>query len=105
MFVVIGTETYLKELNKWPKSDQEAAAKLPLQLKENPFVGKPLSYPFLREKRIGGRRIYYLIYEDLGLVLLVATSEKKDQQETINHIKYQLYDYKKIAIEISKQVS
>ncbi len=105
MFKVIGTETYLEELEKWSKTDKEAAEKLPVHLSENPLVGKPLGYPFLREKRVGGKRIYYLVYPDLRLVLLVATSGKKDQQDTIDHIRSQLDEFYKIAEEVSKQAS
>jgi hypothetical protein len=104
MFKVVGTETYLKELEEWSKADKEAAEKLPAHLSESPLVGKPLGYPFLREKKIGGRRIYYLIYPDLRLVLLVATSGKKDQQETIDHIRSQLDEFKKIAGEVIKTI-
>ena len=105
MFAVIGTDTYLDELQKWPRDDQEAAAKIPLHLKENPHIGKPLGYPYLREKRIGGHRVYYLIYDDLKLVLLVATSDKKDQQVTIDHIKGNLDEFRKVAEKNFKQVS
>ena len=84
---------------------REAAEKLPHKLAETPFVGDKLSYPFLREKRIKEKRVYYLIYEDLKLVLLVATSGKKDQQETISHIKSQLDEYRKIAEDRVRQVS
>ena len=100
MFNVIGTNTYLTEIKKWTKTDREAAEKLPKKLAENPFVGDQLTYPFLREKRV-----YYLVYDDLQLVLLVATSGKKDQQETIDHIKSQLDEYRKIADEIARRVS
>jgi len=55
MFKVIGTDTYLQELDKWSKQDYNAAEKIPKKLAENPYVGKQLSYPFLREKKIGGR--------------------------------------------------
>ena len=105
MFIVIGTDTYLKEVGKWPKFDRQEAEKIPNQLKENPFVGKPLSYPFLREKRIKEKRVYYLVYDDLKLVLLVATSGKKDQQTTIDHIKVHLKEFRKVAEDIAKQVS
>ena len=105
MFVVIGTETYLQELNKWPKQEYEQATKIPQKLAESPFSGKQLSYPFLREKKIGGRRIYYLVYEDLRLVLLVAASGKKNQQATIEHIKENLKEFRIYAKEASKQVS
>lgn len=105
MFTVIGTDTYLGEIDKWSKVDKEAAKKLPKKLAANPFSGSQLSYPFLREKRIKEKRIYYLIYKDLKLVLLVAVSGKKDQQATIDHIKENLDDFRKIAEKIVKQVS
>lgn len=105
MFTVIGTETYLKELENWPKAERDIAEKLPKQLSENPFSGKPLTYKFLREKRIIEKRVYYLVYEDLEIVLLVAVSGKKDQQATIDHIKDKLEEFKIMAEKISKQVS
>ena len=104
MFKVIVTYTYLKEIDKWPRDYKEAANKLPKKLSINPFIGNQLSYPFLREKRIKEKRIYYLIYEDLKLVLLVAVSGKKDQQATIDHIKNGLDEFKKVAENISKKV-
>lgn len=105
MFKVIGTDTYLKEISKWSKVEIEAAEKIPKQLVENPFVGKQLKYPFLREKRIKEKRVYYLVYEDLRLVLLVATSGKKYQQATIDHIVSQFAEYRKVAEQIARQVS
>lgn len=104
-YKVIGTETYLKELDKWDKSERIIADKIPIKLATNPHVGRELNYPFLREKRIREKRIYYLIYEDLKLVLLVATSGKKDQQATIKHIKEHLEQFRGIAESIVKQVS
>lgn len=102
MFRVVGTETFLDELSKWPKSDREAAEKLPAKLAEDPHVGQLLYFPFLREKRIGGRRVYYLVYDDLKIVLLVATSGKKDQQDTIDHIKEQFSEFRKLVEGLSK---
>jgi hypothetical protein len=105
MFNVVGTDTYLKEISKWPKDYQGEAEKIPAKLKENPNLGKQLTYRFLRESKIKERRVYYLIYEDLRLVLLVAVSGKKDQQTTINHIKRNFNQFRKVAEEVSKQVS
>ncbi|MBI4145967.1 hypothetical protein HY489_01370 [Candidatus Woesearchaeota archaeon] len=103
MFNVIGTDTYISEVEQWSKADQEIAGKNPQKLAVNPFIGDPLSYPFLRERRVGEKRVYYLIYEDLKLVLLVATSGKKDQQATIDHIKVNLPEFRKEAEKIAKQ--
>lgn len=105
MYKVIGTNTYLKEIDKWPKDYRDIAGKIPQKLKENPLLGNQLSYPFLRERRVREKRVYYLVYEDLKLVLLVAASGKKDQQTTINHIKDNLKEFRKVAGDISKQVS
>jgi len=105
MFNVIGTDTYLQEITQWPKEYQEMAKKVPLQLANNPFVGDHLSYPFLREKRIKEKIIYYLIYKDLNLVLLVAVSGKKNQQATINHIKQKFDEFRVYAEKISRLVS
>ncbi len=105
MFRVVGTGTYLEEVEKWPKTYRLVAEKIPRQLTINPLVGNPLGYPFLREKRIREKRVYYLVYPDLLLVLLVATSGKKDQQPTIDHIKAKLPEFRKEAEKIAKQVS
>ncbi len=105
MFKVIGTDTYLKEIEGWPKDYKEIVEKLPKKLSINPFVGDQLSYRFLREKRIKEKRVYYLIYEDLKLVLLTAVSGKKDQQATIDHIKDNLDEFRKVAEDKIKQVS
>ena len=58
MYKVIETETYQKELMKWTKADIEAARRISQKLAINPFVGDPLSYPFLRKKRLKEKRIY-----------------------------------------------
>jgi len=62
--------------------------------------GKKLTYDFLREKKIGGKRIYYLVYEDISLILLVSASDKKMQQATIDEIKFLLPEFKKYTNEL-----
>jgi len=97
MFKVIRTNTYMNEIKNWPKQYKLSEDKLPLKLSLNPFSGSQLSFSFLREKRIREKRIYYLVYEDLKLVLLVATSSKKTQQKTIDNIKEELKEFRKVA--------
>mgnify|MGYP001583276001 CR=1 FL=1 len=105
MYIVIATDTYNDELEKWPKSDREAAEIIPSKLAVNPYVGDPLGYRFLREKKVRERRLYFLVYEDLRLVLMVATSGKKNQESTIHHIKNSLDEFRIEAERISKQVA
>ncbi len=87
-----------KEFDAWekslPKDYQDQIEKIIKQLKETWQVGKPLGYPFFREKKIGKFRLYFLVYEDIGMVLLITISDKKAQQETIDKIKHELDIYK-----------
>ena len=66
-------------------------------------MGDSLGYRFFREKRVGGKRVYYLVYEDLKAVLMVAISDKKTQQETIDEIKSRLQDYYIVIQEALRQ--
>ena len=66
------------------------------ELKQNYNTGRPLGYPFFREKKMGKYRMYFLIYEDVDTVLLVTISDKKAQQDIINTIKSQLDYYKEL---------
>ncbi|HEX7320112.1 MAG TPA: type II toxin-antitoxin system RelE/ParE family toxin [bacterium] len=53
------------------------------QLKENPFFGKNIKklkgdYKELYRYRIGDFRLFYLIYEDKRLVIMVDIDQRKD---------------------------
>jgi len=52
-----------------------------------------LGYIFFREKKLNENRIYYLVYEEFVIVLMVAVSDKKTQQDTIDDIKRRLDEY------------
>lgn len=68
-------------------------------------VGDPLTYTFLREKKILGKRIYYLIYKEIAIILLIEASNKKTQQESINKIQKYLPKYKILAYELYKKIN
>jgi len=103
VYAVFATENLKKELSKLPQETQTKITKIFLQLKENPYVGDSLKYKFFREKRIKEKRLYYLIYENLSAVLVVAIGGKKTQQKTINHIIYYLSEYKKYMENLFKK--
>lgn len=52
-----------------------------------------MGYIFFREKKLNGNRIYYLVYEEFVIVLMVAVSDKRTQQGTIDDIKRRLDEY------------
>jgi putative component of toxin-antitoxin plasmid stabilization module len=63
-------------------------------LRENPFRGKSLGYSFFKEKKVKGYRVYYLIFKEEIVVLLVSISNKKNQQEIINKVKKMIPFYR-----------
>ena len=101
IYSVYTTESFDKEVAKF-KIEEKRIQKIFLQLKENPYVGDQLQYKNLREKRINEKRIYYLVYDDLKSVLIVAISDKKNQQATINHIIGSFDEYKEYLKKIIK---
>lgn len=81
------SETFDKQLKKYPKEFHDWLEKIEDQLTEKPlYVGDPLRVPWFREKKHDNFRVYYLIYENIKAVYLVAISDKKSQQKTINTI-------------------
>ena len=83
---VYHSQTFNKELLKFDKNFQSVVDKIEDKLVENPHSGRPLGVPWFREKKYENYRIYYLIYEDIRAIFMVAISDKKDQQKVINTI-------------------
>lgn len=86
-YEVYRSEAFKEEISKYDKNLQERVDKIETKLMFNPEYGTPLGMRWFREARFEGYRIYYLIYEDLKAVFMVAISNKKDQQKTINTIR------------------
>jgi len=98
MYKVYATPDYQIAIDRSQGEYRDRVRKLPANLRRTPFQGKPLGSKYLREKRVKGRRIYYIVYEEFKIVLLVGVSSKKDQSSEIDKIKRELqnlYDYVK----------
>ena len=102
-YSVYTTESFEEETAKLSDSDKEIIKKIFLQLKENPYVGDQIRYKFFREKRIREKRVYYIVYDDLSAVLIVAFGGKKEQQETIDEIVKYLPEFKKYMKELLRE--
>ncbi len=74
------------------------------ELPGNPYQGRALGFKFFREKRIGGKRVYFLIYDDYVIVLMVAIGDKKTQNKDIAQIKINREAYLKLAEDLSKNL-
>ena len=99
---VYTTGGFDEEVDKLEKIEQERIDKLYPKLKENPYVGDPIRFRFFREKRINGKRVYFLVFDDLKAVLFVAVSDKKTQQATIDSIRLHLNLYYEVVKEALK---
>ena len=105
VYSVYITETFEKEISNLSNFHKRILQKMYNQLRENPYVGDSIRYKFFREKRLKEKRIYYLIYEKLKLVLIIAYSGKKNQQEIIDKIIELLPEYRIYAERLFKQPS
>lgn len=86
-YKIFRSVNFQKEIEKYDKNFQDRVGKIENKLVKNPEYGKPLGTKWFRESRFENYRIYYLVYEDLEAIYLVAISRKKDQQKAINTIR------------------
>jgi hypothetical protein len=77
------------------KDEFEEYKKFKERLKAGSILGKSLNYDFFREERIGEKRIYFLVYKEIRIILFVNSSKKNYQQETIDEIKLLLPEFKR----------
>ena len=105
MLTIFKTNEFDENYNKLGNSEQKRADKIRDQLSKNgDLIGKPLSgLKFFREKKFNGKRIYYLVYKEFNVILVVAISNKKAQQATINQILLNLKNYKDYIIKLLKE--
>src|SRR3989344_4440575 len=101
VYAVYALNVFDKEVEKLPDSDKKIIRKISLQLKENPYVGDQIRYRFFREKRTREKRIYYIVYDDLKIVLMVTIGGKKAQKETIDKIVSYFKEYREYAEKLS----
>ncbi len=93
-FRIFKTHTYDKDYGRLDRSEQLRIDNIiETMFEKGDITGKPLTVPFLREKKLDGKRLIYLVYNNLSIILLVAISNKKTQQATINEILSNLEDY------------
>ena len=103
MFKVYRTAEFEKLMNKLlTKEEQKRVENIEQEISEKGFTGDTLGFKFLREKRISGKRVYFLVYEDLKSALMVSISDKKAQQETIDKIKVYLPEFRRLMEELAK---
>lgn len=104
MFRVFTTREFDEDFNKLDESDKQKVRKILAQLKEKgDEVGKPLGKPYFREKKFGGKRLFFLIYKQFTIILAVGISGKKMQQITINRIISEIKNYEEFIVKRLKE--
>ena len=105
MFRVFTTTQFDEDLEDLDNSEQIRVRKIRDQLRERgKDVGKPLSgIDIFREKKFDGKRLFFLVYEKYSVVLLLAISDKKTQQATINRVLNEFVNYEQYVIETIKK--
>ncbi len=98
-FWIIGTAEYVQKYDSLGLTYKPRIEKFLTQLEEQGhLVGKPLSgLPFFREKKFNGNRLYYLVYLEWDVILVVDISDKKEQAGMILRIKLRLDTYKEFV--------
>jgi len=102
-YLVLTTEYFEQQIIKLRVPDIRIQ-KICDQLSFNPYAGKPLTYSFLREKRFNRKRIYYLVYDEFNVILVISIGNKKIQQHTIDDIKNNFSFYKKYVEDQIKKI-
>lgn len=101
MFRILTTAAFDDDFRELDAAEQQKVKKKKERLKEQgDSTGDPLTgLSFFREKRVNGKRIYYLIYKQYAAILLLCMSDKKTQQATINKILRELAQYQQYVEE------
>ena len=95
-YKIMKTKKFNKQLEKIPLDIKKRFEKQLERVAEDPYnIGKPLGFKWFRELKNNMYRLYYLIYEEEVVVLLVGVSNKRMQQEYINKIRYKLKSLRK----------
>jgi hypothetical protein len=83
---VYETEAFSELCDSCEPVENEWIEKVKDQLAGNLRVGKPLRFDWFREKKLGDKRLYYLINESTKKAIIVAFGTKKEQQKIITHV-------------------
>lgn len=90
---VLTTVKFAEQYELFEAPEREWIDKMKDQLAKNLRVGKPLHYDWFREKKLRGKRLYFIINARTQKAILIAFAPKKEQQETIRHILLNRKDY------------
>ncbi|MAG02475.1 hypothetical protein CMI42_04000 [Candidatus Pacearchaeota archaeon] len=95
-YKVFTSKEFDKQIDEISEEEARRIYSIFEQLKENPYVGNQLQIKSLKEKRLEDKRMYYLVFDDLKSIFIIAISNKKSQQKMIDFIKKNINIYRNI---------
>jgi len=104
LYEIKATEPFLIEHKQFFDIEElKKFKKFKNRLRMNPYIGDQLRFPYVREfKTDKGKRAYFLIYDEINIVLFIAFSNKKKKKTTINRIFEKLEEFKKYTYKLYK---
>jgi hypothetical protein len=98
VYQVFHTVTFDREAEKLLSlTEQQMLRAFEQRLSNSPNLGKPLGYDFFREKKLDGKRAYFLVYNEHRVIIFVRVSTKNRQQAVIDEIKKNVDTYRSAA--------
>ena len=95
MYNLFRSTEYKELCSKLDNAEQQHIKNIEEELKSNPFVGKPLGFKFLREKRLeGGKRVIFLVYGIEQVIFCILITTKKNQKAMIRFIRNNISLYR-----------
>jgi hypothetical protein len=94
MYLVFHTRKYEKLFIKLLSThEQREVEDFERKIAEHPYLGDPLGTPFFREKKIDGKRVYFIINDMCEGIFMIRIGTKKDQKSAIKETRNQLQYY------------
>lgn len=86
MYEIYATDTFKEVYESLDNTEQDWIDNIKKKLKEAP-TGKPLGYPWFREKKYLNKRLFFLVDEEHQRILFVSFASKKEQSQVIDFVK------------------
>ena len=94
---VFRSDWFKKKVIKLDASERARVENMEQKLMSHPHEGKPLGCDYIREKKIGDKRMLFLVYDEYRIIFLVTISTKKTQQAEITIVKANLDAYRDVV--------
>lgn len=103
MYRVFRSDAARRIISTLPHTYGQRIGRIEQNLALHPMAGNPLRYTFFREKRVSEMRVYYLVYEDIRIVLIIGISDKKAQSAFIDWVCKSLPEFRRHLEELLRR--